>query len=172
MLAVDVADLAADESEPFQGERRESDLHGPRVIETGVGLEVDLEALGERLQSLDALRAFKEGSGPGDQQIEAGEAPGIDLVDELAERVEALVANVAANALDCFDLIQDEEHPHVARVPENREKSLEKVQGTEVVNVSFDPGESLGFRCHVGLTASQARIPSAISGRSSTWACR
>ena len=39
MPAVDVSDLGAHESEPFQRERGKSDLHGPRVVETGVGLE-------------------------------------------------------------------------------------------------------------------------------------
>ena len=172
MLTVDVADLAADESEPFQGERGEPDLHGPRVVESGVRLEVDVETLGERLQPLDTLRAFKERGCPGDQQVEAGESPGVDLVDELPEGVQALVADVAPDALDRFDLIQDDEHPDVARVAENREDSLEEVQGTEVVDVPFHAGESLGLRGHVGLT----RQPGENSFRDvvppSTWACR
>src|SRR5437868_1954871 len=53
MLAVDVSNLAANESKPFQGERGESDLHRPRVVEPEVRLEVDVETLGERLQPLD-----------------------------------------------------------------------------------------------------------------------
>ena len=63
MLTVDVADLAAYEVESFESERRESDLHGPGVIEAVVGLEVDLETLGERFQPLNALRAFEECTG-------------------------------------------------------------------------------------------------------------
>ena len=152
MLAVDVADLAADESEPFQGERGESDLHGPRVVETGVRLEVDVETLGEWLQPLDTLGAFKEGGRPGDQQIEAGKSPGIDLIDELPERVQALITNVASHALDGFHLIQDDEHADVARVPENRENSLEEVQSAEVVDISFHAGKALGLGSHVRLT--------------------
>ena len=38
----------------------------------------------------------------------------------------------------------------MARVPENREKPLEKIQRTEVVHVSFDPGESLGSDATLG----------------------
>ena len=61
-----------------------------------------MEALGERLQPLDTLRSLKERGRPGDQQIETGESPGIDLIDELPERVEALITNVASHALDRF----------------------------------------------------------------------
>ena len=62
------------------------------------------------------------------------------------------VANVASDALDGFDLIQDDEHADVARVPEDREKSLEEVQCTEVVDIPFHAGEALGLGSHVGLT--------------------
>src|SRR6516162_8762211 len=148
MLAVDVSDLAADESEPFQGERGESDLHGPRVVESGVRLKVDVEPLGERLQALDTLGAFKEGDRPSHQEIEAGESPRIDFIDELPECVKALITNVASNALDRFNLIQDDEHADAARVPENRENPLEEIQSAEVVDIAFHAGEPLGLGGH------------------------
>ncbi len=85
MLSVDVSDPAADESEPFQGERGESDLHSPWVVEPGVRLEVDVETLSERLQPLNTLGSFKERASSGDQQIETGESPGVDLSRLAAE---------------------------------------------------------------------------------------
>ena len=60
-------------TEPLQGERRQPDLDGPRVVEPGVRLEVDVQPLGQRLQPLDALRAVKEGRCAGDR---AGTGPG------------------------------------------------------------------------------------------------
>jgi hypothetical protein len=152
VLAVDIADLAADELEPLEGERGEPDLHGPRVIEAEVHLEVDVEPLGQRLESRDTLGTFEERGGPGDQQVKTGKSTGIDLVDELPKCVEALIADVAPNALDRLDLIQDDEHPCVARVPENREDPLEEIQRTEVVEVPLHTGVSLGRRSHVRLT--------------------
>ena len=86
MLAVDVSDLGANKTEPLQSKRRQSDLHGPRVVEPRVGLKVYKQTLGERLQSLNTLRTFKERGRTGDQEIETGKPPSVDLVDELSKR--------------------------------------------------------------------------------------
>ena len=65
--------------------------------------------------------------------------------------IEALVSNVTAHALDGFHLIQDDEHADAARVPENRENSLEEVQSTEVVDIAFYTGKTFGLGSHVRL---------------------
>jgi hypothetical protein len=62
------------------------DLDGAGVIEPVVSLEVDVQPLGQRLQSADALRAVVESGCAGDDQVEAGEPAGVDLVDELVSR--------------------------------------------------------------------------------------
>ncbi len=77
----------------------QADLHGPQVVEAGVAAEVDVQPLGQRLEPPDALRAVVEGRRAGDDQVEPGEPPGVDLVDELSQRIEPLLADVAADAL-------------------------------------------------------------------------
>ena len=47
VLLEDVADLAADLAEPFEVKARQSDLHGPWVIEAGLGLEIDVQSLSQ-----------------------------------------------------------------------------------------------------------------------------
>jgi hypothetical protein len=57
--------------------------------------EVGVKALLERRQALDALGAVEELWGAGDDDVEAGVDAGVEVVDELAEGVEALFAAVA-----------------------------------------------------------------------------
>src|SRR4051812_18918026 len=116
VAGVEVADRAADLDQPVVGEAGQADLDGARAVEPGVGLEVDVQPLGGRLQPADALRAVVEGRGAGDDQVQAGEATGVDLVDELAQGVEALLADVAADPLQGLDLVEHEDQPGVARV--------------------------------------------------------
>ncbi len=65
-----------------------------RVVELGARVEL-VQALRQRGRALDALGAVEEGRGAGDQHVEAGVAPAVQVVDELAQRVEALLAAVA-----------------------------------------------------------------------------
>src|SRR5690606_18884350 len=50
-----VSHFHADLDERVEGEAREADLHGPRVVEAGVGGEVGVETLGQRGEALHAL---------------------------------------------------------------------------------------------------------------------
>ena len=133
------------------GEAGQADLDGPRVVEPGVGLEVDVQPLGQRLQPADALRAVVEGRRAGDDQVQAGEPPGVDLVDELAQGVEPLLADVAADPLQGLDLVEHQDQPGVARVAQDRQQPLEEAQRGEVVDLPLEPGGPLGRGADVRL---------------------
>ena len=105
MLRIDVPDIPAYELEAFQIERRESDLDCPGVVEAWIGGEVHLEPLCQRCQTLNALGSVVEGGCSRDKQVEARESTGVDLVDQLAEGIEALLTHVAADALQRLHLV-------------------------------------------------------------------
>ena len=84
----------AEPGELRQVEAGQPELDRAGVVEPGVGAEVGGKPLGERRQPRDALRPVVERGRAGDQQVQAGEPAGVDLVDELAQRVQALVADV------------------------------------------------------------------------------
>ena len=107
VAGVEVADRAADLDQSVVGEARQADLDGARAVEPRVGLEVDVQPLGERLQPLHPLRAVEERRRAGDEQVQAGEPAPIDLVDQLPQGVEALVPHVAADPLEGFHLVED-----------------------------------------------------------------
>ena len=96
-----------------------------------------MQPLRQRLQPLDALWTFKKCGCPRDHQVQARKSTGIDLVDELAQRVEALVTDVAPNPLNRLDLVEDDEHPDVPRIAQDRQNSLQEIERTEVINVPF-----------------------------------
>ncbi len=121
-------------------ETGQPELHRPRVVEARVGGEVGGQPLGERRQPLHALLAVEEGRGAGDDQEQAGEAAGVDLVDELPQRVERLVAGVGAHPLQGLDLVEDQEQPGVPAVAQDGEQPLQEAQRAEVVEVAAHPG--------------------------------
>ena len=118
-----------------------------------------MQPLGQRLQPLDALRAVEEGRGAGDDQVQAGEPAGVDLVDELAQGVEPLLADVAADPLQGLDLVEHQDQPGVARVAQDRQQALEEAQGGEVVDVALDPGGPLGRGADVRLAGEPGDQP-------------
>ena len=63
-MVEDVADFGANQAESLEVERGKPDLHGPRVVEAGLRLEIDVEPLGQGLQPLNALGAIIEGRSP------------------------------------------------------------------------------------------------------------
>ena len=65
-------------------------------------------------------RPVVERGRPGDQQEQAREAAGVHLVDQLPQRVERLVADVAADPLQRLHLVQHEQQP---RWPASRSTS-------------------------------------------------
>ena len=118
-----------------------------------------MQPLGQRLEPMDALGPVEEGRGPGDDKVETGESAGVDLVDELPERVETLIPDVAPDPLDGLDLVEHDQHPHVTGVSEDRQDALEEVERTEVVDVALHPGIPLGLRGHVRLSREPGEDP-------------
>src|ERR1035438_4627383 len=78
----------------------EPHLRSARIIPTIVACEVDMKAAREWWQAAYALRAVKERRGSGDEQIQSREALRVHFVNELAQRIEALLAHIPADALD------------------------------------------------------------------------
>lgn len=85
---VDVAGLAPQFTERGKVEARQTQLDGPWGVEARIGGEVGGEALGEGREALYALLAVVEGGGAGDDEEQAWEASGVDLVEELTESVQ------------------------------------------------------------------------------------
>ena len=90
------------------------------------------------------------------EQVQAREASGVHLVDELPQGVETLVADVAADPLDGLDLVQNQQQARVPRVPQDDQHALEEAQGAEMVDVALHAGRAFRCRRHVRL----ARQPS------------
>ncbi len=139
---VDVADPAAELDEGVVAESGQTKLDRPGIVEPGVAGEVRRQPLRERRQALHALRAVVERRGAGDAQVQAGKATAVNLVDELAQRVEGLVPGVGANPLQGFDLVEDEQQPRIAAVAQHDEQPLQEAQGAEMVEVAADAGDS------------------------------
>src|SRR5439155_13949725 len=120
--------LTADQVQSLEVESGQPDLDCARVVEACVGLKVDVKTLCERSETLHSLRTLEEGRRARNEQVEAGKAAGVDLVDELAEGVQALLAHVAAHALQRLDFVEYEQEPWMARVAQDEEEALQEAQ--------------------------------------------
>ena len=72
-----------------------------------------MQPLRKWLQALCALRAIVECAGPSDQQVESRETSRVDIIDELPQGVETLIANVASDSLDGLDFIEHQTKPRM-----------------------------------------------------------
>ena len=90
-------------------------------------------------EPLHALGAVVERGRTRDDQHEAGEATGVDVVDELAQRVEGLVAGVRAYPLQGFHLVEDEQQAGVAAVAQHGEQGLQEAHRGEVAQGGTRP---------------------------------
>src|SRR5262245_64706080 len=111
VLGVDIPDLRADQSQPREVKRGESDLNGPGIIDSGLRLKVDVEPLGQRFEPLYPLRTVKERRGPGDDEVETWKPARVYLVDQLPQGIQALVPHIASHPLDGLDLVEHQKHP-------------------------------------------------------------
>ena len=99
--------------QPFEVEVRKPNLNCAGVVEARVAGEVCVEPLGQRRQALRALGAVVERGCRGDHDVQTGKSAGVDLVDQLAHRVQALLADVGAYSLERLDLVQNEHETSV-----------------------------------------------------------
>ena len=104
-------------------------LHGTGIVEAGVGLEIHMQPLGQRLQPLHTLRPIEEGRRPGDQQVEIREPPAVDVVDQLPQGIQPLLPHVASDSLQRFDLVEDEHQPRVARILQDQQQPTQESSG-------------------------------------------
>src|SRR5262245_25212863 len=105
MLHEEVASFVADQAQPVKIKSRKTNLHGARIIETNLRLKIDMQTLGQGFEPLDTLGAFKEGRGAGDQHVQSWESARVNLINELSQRVEALVTDITADPLNCLNLV-------------------------------------------------------------------
>ena len=78
-------------------------------------------------------------------------------IDELAERVEALLPALGAHTLDRLDLVQDEDQAATIGELEQLEKAAEEAGGGVVVDVAFDVSLFEHVRGDVRLTGRLSR---------------
>ena len=125
---LDVADPRPTSASRSRSNAAQPDLDGARVVETGIGREIDVQPLGQRRQPLHALRAVEEGRRAGDQQVQAGEPAAVDLVDQLAQGVEALLPHVARTRWSVSTSSRTSSRPAPPGVAEDRQQPREEVQ--------------------------------------------
>ena len=131
-----------------------------------------MEPLRQRFQSLDALRAVEECRRSGRQQVELGEPPAVDVVDQLAQGIQPLLPHVAPHPLKRLDLVEDEDQARVARIFQDQQQPTQETQGGKVVHVTFDASHSLDRGSNMRLPASQPASPSAVAWSFARWAAR
>ena len=73
------------------------------------------------------------------EQVQAGESPAVDLIDQLPQGVQALVPHVAADSLDGLHLVENDQQAGAASVAEDRQQTLEEVKRPEMVDLSLYP---------------------------------
>ncbi len=96
-----------------------------------------MQALCQGLQPLYALGAVVKRRGSRNEQVETGEPSGIDIVDELSQRIEALVPHITSDALNRLDLIEYKIQSGVPGVAQDRQQSLEETHRSEVIDVAL-----------------------------------
>jgi hypothetical protein len=131
------------------------------IVEVPIGAEVHMQPLRQRCEALHALRAVEERGRAGDDQVEPRIASGVDLVDPLPQRVQALLAGVGAHALQRFHLVQHHHQAGEAAVAQDGQQADEKVGGAEVIQVTLDARRTLDAAATFGCPASQLISPSA-----------
>ena len=114
--------------------------------------EADAQALCERRKPSDAVRPVEERGRAGDEDVEAREPTAVQVVDQLAQGFEALVAGVGPDALDRLHLVEDQQKPWPAALLEDRQQASEEAERSRVVHVALDARISLDARRHVRLT--------------------
>src|SRR5947209_2623420 len=91
-------------------------LDRSRIVEAVFWAKFHVKALGQRRQSLNALRSVKECRGPGYQQIEPLKSPPIHFVNELPKCVQTFFTNVTADPLERFNLVEHYEQTRVSSI--------------------------------------------------------
>ena len=117
-------------------ERRESYLNCSRVVEASISAEVHMQALGQRYQALNALWAIKECRGTRHHKIEAWVAAGIDLIDPLAQRVEALFPCIRAHALQRFDFVKNQYQACESTVPQDGQDTRQEISSAKMIHTA------------------------------------
>ena len=96
-------------------------------------------------------------------QVQPGEAAGVDLVDELPQRVQRLVADVAADPLQRLDLVEHEQQSRVAGVAQHGQQALQEASAPKWSRSPLTPAARFAAAATCGWPPSQAASPSAVA---------
>ncbi len=140
---VDVPHPAADLTEHLQIEPPESNLDRTWVVEPSIVDEIRMQPLGQWRQTMDALRPLEQCRSTRNNKVEPRKAAGVDLVDELTERVERPVSYVSSHSLQRLNFVEYEDKSGAPPVPKECQQPLEERKGTVVVEVALDARRSL-----------------------------
>ena len=89
-------------------------------------LDQAVESLRQRRKSTYPVGAVEEDRGSGDQYVEAGEPTSVEVIDELAERLETLVPTVSADSLNGLDFVEHEHETGTSTLLEHGEETAEE----------------------------------------------
>ena len=153
LLGIQVAHPHPEFKQAVGAEAGQPDLHRAWVVEAGIAGEIGGQSLRQRGKPLHPGRPVEERRSAGNHQYQAGESPRVHLIDELPQRVQRLVAHIAAHPLQRLHLVEDHYQPGVARIAQHHQQSLEESQRAEVVQGAFDARLALHPGTHVGLSS-------------------
>ena len=108
---------------------------------------------------MNTHRAIVEGWSTRDHQIETWESPRVYLIHQLTQRIQALVANISAHALEGFNLIEHKQQSWVPRILEDGQHTLQEAQRAEMVDVALDHCIALNRSRNVRLTCHPSQKP-------------
>ena len=111
-----------------------------------------MQALFERWGFSHTGWSFVEGGRAGDHQVQTWVPALIDFVDELPEGVEALLPCVGTDALDGFDLVQNQEEALASGLLQNLEQPAQEGTRGEMVQLALDASAALDVGPNVGLS--------------------
>ena len=123
-----------------------------------------MQTLREWREFLQTLRAVEERGRSGDDEKQTGKATSVDLVDQLAQRIQTLLSNVSPDALESFHFIEHHQQSRMPRVAEHYQQTLQETQCGEVVHVTLqvrrplDCGGDIGLASNPGDQSLRCRI--------------
>ena len=118
-----------------------------------------MEALGERGQALHALRTFKERRRPCHEQVETGISPGIKFIQQLAQRVQSLLASIGTHALQGLSFIENKHQAGPTAVTQDGEQPCEKMHRAERIKIALHARGPLHGGGYIGLATEPGYQP-------------
>ena len=127
------------------------DRNGTRVIKSGLHRKVCVKPLGQRWETLHALRAVKESCCSGHDEVEARVSPGIKLIQQLPKSIQHLLPCISAHALQRLSLIKHNYQSRPTAVAQDDQETGKEMHRAERVQISLYSGRTLHHRRYIWL---------------------